>query len=55
MYQALLAWFLYNKWHEKTPYFNLESQFIAELQAMVKALLTSQDQEASQWPQERKP
>ncbi len=38
---------------EKTPNINPESQDIAELQAMVKALMLSQEQKESQWQQER--
>ncbi len=38
---------------KKTPDINPESQDIAELQAMVKALMLSQEQKESQWQQER--
>ncbi|MEZ9362676.1 IS66 family transposase [Vibrio cyclitrophicus] len=38
---------------EKTPNINPESQDIAELQAMVKTLMLSQEQKESQWQQER--
>lgn len=38
---------------KKTPNINPESQDVAELQAMVKALMLSQEQKESQWQQER--
>jgi transposase len=38
---------------KKTPNINPESQDIAELQAMVKALMASQKQKESEWKQER--
>ncbi|EHW0696314.1 transposase, partial [Vibrio parahaemolyticus] len=38
---------------KKTPDINPESQDVAELQAMVKALLVEQKQKESQWKQER--
>ncbi|ABU73278.1 hypothetical protein VIBHAR_05373 [Vibrio campbellii ATCC BAA-1116] len=38
---------------KKTPNINPESQDVAKLQAMVKALLLSQERKESQWKQER--
>ncbi|MCE0559430.1 IS66 family transposase, partial [Motilimonas sp. E26] len=38
---------------KKTPNINPESQDVAELQAMVKALMASQKQKESEWKQER--
>ena len=38
---------------KKTPNINPESQDVAKLQAMVKALLLSQERKESQWQQER--
>ncbi|MDO6528246.1 IS66 family transposase, partial [Motilimonas sp. 1_MG-2023] len=38
---------------KKTPTINPESQDVAELQAMVKALMASQKQKESEWKQER--
>ncbi|CDT01533.1 conserved hypothetical protein [Vibrio coralliirubri] len=38
---------------KKTPNINPESQDVAELQAMVRALMFSQEQKESQWQQER--